>query len=96
MEQIPKTGPSTDRGLQRPLEDGIASNRGSAHHGEYVLESCTRVAMRSKYLVGESPALLAVGRKPNPSLIPVRGQVKGENRSRKFIAFGGVSRHVDV
>lgn len=36
----------------RPREAGIASNRESARHGEYVLESCTRVAMRSEHLVG--------------------------------------------
>ena len=29
------------RSAIRPHEVGIASNRGSAHHGEYVLESCT-------------------------------------------------------
>ncbi len=28
---------------------------GQLNRGEYVLESCTRVAMRSVYLVGESP-----------------------------------------
>ncbi len=33
-------------------EAGIASNRGSARRGEYVLKSCTRVAMRSSTLVG--------------------------------------------
>ncbi len=29
------------RSATRPHEAGIASNRGSAHHGEYVLEPCT-------------------------------------------------------
>ena len=29
------------RSETRPHEAGIASNRGSARHGEYVLESCT-------------------------------------------------------
>ena len=34
------------RAAIRPHEAGIASNRGSAYHGEYVLESCTRASSR--------------------------------------------------
>ena len=45
------------RSATRPHEVGIASNRGSANRGEYVLKSCTRVAMRSSTLVGD-PAVI--------------------------------------
>ena len=41
---------------------------GQLNRGEYVLKSCTRVAMRSCTLVGESPAsLIHNGEKRNTS-----------------------------
>ena len=42
VKLIPQKSPQYGlRSAIRPHEVGIASNRGSAHHGEYVLESCT-------------------------------------------------------
>ena len=49
-----KSGPSSDWSLQldsMKLESLVIA--GQLYCGEYVLESCTRVAMRSVYLVGD-------------------------------------------
>ena len=68
-------------GLQaatRLHEVGIASNRRSAHCGEYVLESCTRVAMRSCTLVGVNPAsLIHNGEKRNTRSFSARRLIEG-------------------
>ena len=51
-----KSGPSSDRGLQLDLlKPELLVIAGQPYCGEYVLKSCTRVAMRSEELVGESP-----------------------------------------
>lgn len=53
---------------------------GQPYHGEYVLESCTRVAMRSEHLVGESPIVPGYrGMKRNRSVVSARADVKGES-----------------
>ncbi len=53
VEQILKTGPSSDWSLQL---DSMKSESlviaGQLYRGEYVLKSCTRVAMRSSTQVG--------------------------------------------
>ena len=52
-----KSGPSSDRGLQLDLlKLELLVIAGQLYCGEYVLESCTRVAMRSEKLVSD-PAL---------------------------------------
>ena len=58
---------------------------GQLNCGEYVLESCTRVAMRSEHLVGASCNREVQprrgGAKRNRSVEPARVNVKGESSS---------------
>ena len=65
---------------------------GQLYCGEYVLESCTRVAMRSDELVGDPPSLKLrrVGKSDHDNTwcheaksqpVSVRGRVKGESSS---------------
>jgi len=51
---------------------------GQLYRGEYVLKSCTRVAMRSSTLVGESPTKVIYSTlKRNTSSDAVRGRDEG-------------------
>ena len=59
-----KSRPSSDWGLKLdPMKLELLVIAGQLYRGEYVLKSCTRVAMRSSMLVG-APALIFGKRKP--------------------------------
>ena len=79
-ELILKGGASSDWGLQLDLmKPELLVIAGQLYCGEYVLESCTRVAMRSSTLVGENPTK-TIHRvlKRNTSLFPWGGRWRGK------------------
>lgn len=70
---------SSDWGLQLdPMKLELLVIAGQIYRGEYVLKSCTRVAMRSSTLVGENPTkAIYSALKRNHSLYPARDLDEG-------------------
>ena len=69
-----KSRPSSDWGLKLdPMKLDLLVIAGQLYRGEYVLKSCTRVAMRLSTLVGGSPTISIHNEmKRNPSSYSVK------------------------